>query len=565
MKVKRLSELSLRTQLILVTTILVILTTVPLSAITYYRQKAILLRNIDKLLMVSAELARAIPPEGYFDRIVDDTSVSPAEYSSIVDRQNKLCLHLDLQYLWSCMLLNGQIVFTTATSPSKDVARQDHAPFLQIHTDPHAFDTVFKTMQPDFSSFENEWGHGRMVLLPFTNARGNPYCVGASISIDDIQLLLGHTLHNSIAIGLITLGLGLILILTVSSSLTKPIVNLTVVADRIRQGSLEHDFKDEGCKEVQSLANSLASMRHSIEGTISALELEVAERRRVQGELQRHRDQLEEIVHLRTAQLERSNRELEQFAYIASHDLNEPLRKITAFGDLLMARYGSDLPAEGADYVQRMCDATTRMQGLIDDLLQLSRVSTRGKPFEEVDLNETMRIVLSDLAPRIAETEGSVDVGPLPTLEADATQMHQLLLNLVLNGLKFRKPDTAPAITVSAGTPAEVPDAPIFSGRSPDELCEIYVQDNGIGFDEEQAERIFHIFQRLHSRSEYEGTGIGLAVCRRIAERHHGTITAHSRPGEGARFVVTLPLKRVEGDPHPPDEIRPTSKSSATL
>jgi len=545
MRPKTFREFSIRTQLLIVTTLLVVLTTVLLSAISYYRKKSALLQSIDSRLMVSAELAHAIPPDGYFNRVLLTNGVPETEYTRIVDRQNKLCTQLGLQYLWSCMLVDDRILFTTATSPSKDIHRDDHAHFLAVHGDPAAFEDVFAAMQPDFSSFHNEWGHGRMVLLPFQNADGRPYCVGASISIDHIRLLLGTTLRNSFLIGLVILGLGLLLSLAVSASLTNPLIRLAAVADQIRKGHIDREFRIEGSLEVRSLANSLVSMRRALEKNFSALRVEIKQRRAAQRQLQRHRDHLEEAVQHRTAELERSNRELEQFAYVASHDLQEPLRKIIAFGDLLVSRHAEGLTETGEDYTRRMIDAAARMQRLIDDLLLLSRVSTKGAPFEEVDLNEAAETVLSDLDPRIRETGACIEAGRLPTIEADATQMRQLLQNLVLNALKFRKEGVPPLVRISARTPETVPQLSTLGNRGVEDFCELVVQDNGIGFDNQYADRIFGVFQRLHGRGEYPGSGIGLAVCRRIVERHHGTITARGRDGEGAAFVVTLPLKRV--------------------
>lgn len=227
--------------------------------------------------------------------------------------------------------------------------------------------------------------------------------------------------------------------------------------------------------------------------------------------------------------LERSNRELQDFASIAAHDLQEPIRKILAFGDRLKIKYPDQLPADGRDSLERMLSSARRMRRLIDDLLTFSRVTTQALPFEPTDLNLTLRGVLSDLEIRMERTKGQIEVGQMPTIEADPSQMHQLFLNLIGNALKFHKRDEAPRVVVS-GT--------VENGR-----CILSVSDNGIGFDEKYLDRIFTIFQRLHGKQEYEGTGVGLAVCRRIAERHGGSITATSRPGEGARFVVSLPSR----------------------
>jgi len=232
--------------------------------------------------------------------------------------------------------------------------------------------------------------------------------------------------------------------------------------------------------------------------------------------------------------LEQSNRELEDFAYVASHDLQEPLRKIQAFGDLLEQKHGAALPPQGVDYIARMRAAAKRMQVLINDLLMFSRVTTKAQPFVRVSLETVAREVAKDLEVRVHDAGGRIDIGPLPAIDADPLQMRQLLQNLAGNALKFHRPDVTPVVTIE--------------GSLDDGACHLRVSDNGIGFDEKYAERIFTMFERLHGRGKYEGTGIGLAICRRIAERHGGTITARSTPGEGATFLVTLPARHAEGE-----------------
>jgi two-component system sensor kinase FixL len=250
------------------------------------------------------------------------------------------------------------------------------------------------------------------------------------------------------------------------------------------------------------------------------------------------RKRAEEIVAKKAAELARSNAELEQFAFVASHDLQEPLRKIQAFGDRLKIRCDSVDLGEARDYLERMQSAAGRMQTLINDLLAFSRVIRSSQPFVPVDLAAVTREVLGDLEVRIEKSGARVEVGPLPTIEADATQMRQLLQNLISNALKFQAPGAVPVVSVQSSMLP--PEASLASGP----LCEISVQDNGIGFDEKYMDKIFAVFQRLHGRSEYEGTGVGLAVCRRIVDRHGGSITARSKPGEGATFIVTLPLNQ---------------------
>jgi signal transduction histidine kinase len=235
-------------------------------------------------------------------------------------------------------------------------------------------------------------------------------------------------------------------------------------------------------------------------------------------------------------ELERSNRELEDFASVASHDLQEPLRKITAFGDRLKSQCGDSLDEKGNDYLERMQKAASRMQTLIHDLLAYSRVTTRAQPFAPVSLEVVTQEVLSDLELRIEKSGAKIELGTLATIRADPLQMRQLLQNLLSNALKFQRPGMPPVIRVEASLDNG-------GGR-----CRITVRDNGIGFDERYLDRLFKPFQRLHGQSAYEGTGIGLAICHKIAERHGGSISAASAPGEGALFEVTLPVGRPEGE-----------------
>jgi PAS domain S-box-containing protein len=250
------------------------------------------------------------------------------------------------------------------------------------------------------------------------------------------------------------------------------------------------------------------------------------------------RKRAEETLLSLAKSLEDSNRELEQFATVASHDLQEPLRKIQAFGSLLTAKYGNAFDSTGRDYLERMENAALRMQALIENLLTLSRVTTRAQPFSVVDLEQTARDALSDLELTIAETGARVEVGSLPTLEADPLQMRQLLQNLISNSLKFSRDDSPPLIKVY-GQYRNGESSAVGGGGK--DSCTIFVEDNGIGFDLGQLDRIFQVFERLHSRSEYDGTGMGLAICKKIAKRHGGEITAVSDPGRGSRFIVTLP------------------------
>lgn len=231
--------------------------------------------------------------------------------------------------------------------------------------------------------------------------------------------------------------------------------------------------------------------------------------------------------------LEFSNRELQEFASVASHDLQEPLRKIEAFGDRLMKKYGNALDETGQTYLERMQNASVRMRTLVEELLNYSRISTNGKPVGPVDLGEVVEAVLVDLEVALESSGGRVEYDGLPAITADPTQMRQLFQNLIANAIKFRRPDLAPLVEISA--------EPVASEDG--DRVRIVLRDNGIGFESQHAEQIFKIFHRLHGRMEFEGTGIGLATCRKIVERHGGTIRATGEPEVGATITIVLPLQ----------------------
>ena len=351
--------------------------------------------------------------------------------------------------------------------------------------------------------------------------------VGTVLLASDLEEIR-ERLFRYVGIGALVLLASSLVALLISSQL-QPLISDPILrlAGTARAVSEQKDFSvragvgETHGDELGLLVGAFNDMLEQIEGAQKSLVERAREVERINRELAR------------------SNRELESFASVASHDLQEPLRKITAFGDRLKSQESEGLSEKGRDYLERMQNAATRMQSLIEDLLAYSRVTTRGQPFVPVSLAAVTREVLSDLELRIERTGAKIEVGELPTIEADPTQMRQLLQNLLSNALKFQRTGETPRIRVE-GQP--------LNGAG---TIQLRVEDNGIGFDEKYLDRLFKPFQRLHGQSAYEGTGIGLAICKKIAERHGGGITARSAPGQGTCFLVELAARPSRGEDVP--------------
>ncbi|MEP6513787.1 MAG: ATP-binding protein, partial [Parafilimonas sp.] len=290
---------------------------------------------------------------------------------------------------------------------------------------------------------------------------------------------------------------------------------------------------------------------------------DITERKSAEQKLKTFAEELEAKVKERTAALKNSNEELKQtnmqlnqFAHVASHDLQEPLRKIITFSSRLQEQHTAGLPAEVKTYLNKIEGASGRMRKLIEDLLNYSRLISHEKLFAQTDLNETLKNVLNDFELLIEQKEAKIKSDPLPVIEAIPLQMNQLFYNLISNALKFLKEDVPPVISITSRklSEKEIKKHPALltphSPGSPDKIwvagsyVEIIFQDNGIGFGQEFAEKIFIIFQRLNQSSEYQGTGIGLALAKKIAENHHGEIFAKAKVNEGVAFHVILPVQQ---------------------
>lgn len=347
------------------------------------------------------------------------------------------------------------------------------------------------------------------------------------IDVSEVLAPLGQYRIGAVSVLAVVLAAAAVGSWLVARPIAEGIRNVSEASAAIADGDWSKRVPVDRNDELGDLAENFNVMTAELQQLTSRLEdknLEIASRNR----------QLEAV----NEKLKQSNEELERFASVAAHDLQEPLRKIQAFGDRLAANASEHLDDKDQIYIERMRDAATRMRGLIDDLLQLSRVTSQARPYEMVDLSEVVSRVADDLEDQINDTGAVLETGQLPVVWADPTQMHSLFQNLVSNALKFQPADNRPLVRVIEA------QGPGFeqNGRT-----HIAVEDNGVGFDPEYGERIFRIFERLNGRSDYSGTGIGLAVCKKIVSRHDGTITAEGKPGEGAVFTVSLPT-------HPPSD-----------
>lgn len=332
------------------------------------------------------------------------------------------------------------------------------------------------------------------------------------------QLLLGAV----VTLVFVVVLMGTLMWLALESWVIRPLTELTAEVRVVSSGELRRDITPVGAGEVALLAMHVETMRRDLVHQVEEIRLSHQEVENAHG-----------LLSEKTRELERSNRDLEQFAYVASHDLQEPLRKVASFTQLLQKRYGGSLDERADQYIEFAVDGAKRMQRLIQDLLSFSRVGRTGVPREDVDLEGVLAAALAELSERTEETGAEIVHDPLPTVNGERALLQQLFVNLVGNSLKFRHPDRMPAVRIEV--------------RSMRAHWEISVVDNGIGIDAQYAERVFVIFQRLHSREQYAGTGIGLSLVKRIVEYHKGSIWIE--PVASGGTIVRFTLARRQGQP----------------
>ena len=350
-------------------------------------------------------------------------------------------------------------------------------------TDQIAIQRIFKSQ---------EWDHGLDIASSYEQALEKL----SKISYDIV--MLDHNLGDGTGLELLS-QIQDIPVIFISGSSTE-----SVIVQAMKEGAYDFIVKDHN-------QNYLSLLPSTIEKVIN-------------------KKSAENKLKIYLAELERSNEELRNFAFVASHDLNEPLRKIIGFGDRLKSK-AENLDPDIGIYALKMQESAHRMQNMIQELLQYSMVSAKGEPFRSIDLNKVVKEVLDDLEVSIRNSNGVVEADLLPTVEADPAQMRQLFQNLISNALKFSKEEESPRIALVA--------RPVKN-----DFWNIFIKDDGIGFDSKHSNSIFQPFVRLNGRNQYEGSGIGLAICKKIVDRHHGKIIATSSIGNGSTFQVTLPVKQ---------------------
>ena len=345
--------------------------------------------------------------------------------------------------------------------------------------------------------------------------------VGTLVAEIDVGPALAQQRHSLDALaGMIMALLGTMLaatVLTLELAVIRPLRHLAAAARALARREFDTALPPAGRDEMGALVSSFAAMRGDLRRFQGDLLAEIAMRRDSEARLRDTVDRLAE-----------SNSELERFAHIASHDLREPLRTMISFSQLLERHFAARLDGDAREYLDYIVASAKRMNLLIGGLLDYARADTRNAPFQPVDLGAVAAEACTVLRPEIEDRRATVQVGPLPTIRGNPTQMLQLFDNLLSNALKFARSEATPQITIAAAD-------------ADDGTCEIVVADNGIGIEPEYLERIFVLYNRLHPGATYPGTGVGLAICKRIVERHGGRIWAESAPGEGTRIHVALP------------------------
>ncbi len=500
-------------------------------------QKNRLIDDIDNDLSDIVKIEKELYPPDFHDKIFDKNSISPEQYYKIVDRNNKLCKDLDLQYLWSVIKIDNKIHFTTATSPDKEVKNNKQAGFFDVHSNPEAFDQVFKEMKPTISEFHNEWGSGRMILSPFKDSHGRKYCFGASISTNDVQAQINRSIFYAILILVILLIIYLPIIYLLGKSISQPIKSITNIANNIAYGKPIQPLtsKQKRWKEIFSLNQSISIMHQEIQNKMEALQTAKAEIEKNEENLLNQNLALDKIVEERTQELNHLIKNKDRFIRILAHDLRNPFNSLLGFSDLLAEKI-NNYDSERIEHQIKIINQTAhRIHNLLDDLLLWSKSSDGELPFMPENCN------VSDICHEVIElsrnnaSDKKIAVNFIETeaiqIKADKNMLKTILRNLVFNAIKFSK---------------ENGNISLYAEKTSESVI-ITVSDNGIGISSENIPKLWDFEDKYTSKGTKgeSGSGLGLILCKEFVEKHGGKIWVESELGKGSDFKFTIPVIRV--------------------
>lgn len=516
----------------------IITLTVLFSIFFISTQRSMLVNDIDSHLSNIVKIEKELYPADFHDNIVDKNSVSPEQYYKIVDRNNRLCKDLNLQYLWSMIEIDNKIHFTTATSPDKEVNNDKQAGFFDVHTNPEAFDLVFEKMEPTISEFNNEWGSGRMILSPFKDIHGRKYCFGVSISTNEVNAEINRSILFAILITGILLLIYIPIIYFLGTSISQPIKSITNIANDIASGKPIKPLtnKQKRWKEIFSLNDSISTMHREIQNKIEALQTAKAQIEASEENLRNQNLVLDKLVEERTERLNRLLSNKNRFIRILAHDLKNPFNSLLGFSNLLVKNIFKYDKEKIERQIKIINQTAHKIYNLLDDLLLWSKSNDGELPFQPENCN------IKDICKEIMELNRSNAVDKKITLncfdaddvqiEADKNMLKTILRNLVYNAIKFSSEGGIIKLKVEENN----------------EFVTITVSDNGIGISSENIPRLWDFADKYTTPGTKgeSGSGLGLILCKEFVEKHGGKIWVESELGKGSDFIFTLPVKKFQ-------------------